>query len=70
MQWSTGSAWSSAGASLFPPWRAAFTVRLVSGMVVVSLPLKIRTYLRCRSDSASKNGPDLAYENGLNPVSF
>ncbi len=42
MQWCIGFAWSSAGASPFPPWRAAFIIRLVSGMVAVSLPLKIR----------------------------
>ncbi len=86
MQWFTGSAWSSAGASPFPPWRAAFIIRLVSVLVAVSLPLKIRIWdadrimllkmdrsLPMRKEWISFllcNAPDPAYENGLNPFSF
>ncbi len=100
MQWFTGSAWSSAGASPFPRWRAAFTVRLVSTLVAVSLTLKIRIWdadriLLLKMDRSpwrrneslfllkmnrimpmridwipflSENGPEPAYENGLNPL--
>ncbi len=80
MQWFTGSAWSSAGTSPFPPWRAAFITRLVSGMVAVSLPLKIRVRTLSKMQIGfCEEGMNLfsalkctgsCLENWLNPVSY